>query len=175
MTRAADGALRPALAEPASGEEVRERLAEPWELLAGTLARAVAALGLTGATLPVSAAGRSRAARVAERFAACRELDDVAGAVGAAVEMVVGHVERLQRRAAALDVATALAAPSPVVHRERLGDLFLETRALIAGAAPVLGRLWPAVHLVEGDDWPGGEAYDVARVPVFALSPLHPA
>jgi len=96
----------------------RRRLVTPWNALADALALATAG---AGPVLTTSAAGRRRAAVMARRFGLCYELGDYS--LTRAAETIVGQLVRL-----------AAAAASP----DRLGDLLLEVRTLLAYAAPIL-------------------------------------
>ncbi|UVS77499.1 class I tRNA ligase family protein [Actinokineospora sp. UTMC 2448] len=101
---------------------VGERLVGPWNELAATLGK----LTTAGETLPVSPEGPARAAAIADRFGLCFELSSFS--LNRAADLIVQHVERLRAHAArALD-------GEPV----ELGDLFLQLRALISGASPIL-------------------------------------
>lgn len=93
------------------------RLCTPWNALADALS----ARGPSGA-LPVTPAGQRRAAAMLERFQSCYELPGYS--MNRAAETVLAHLARLRDLAA--DQRTAL------------GDLVLEVRTLLAGAAPIL-------------------------------------
>jgi methionyl-tRNA synthetase len=99
-------------------------LVEPWNALADALS--LAQLGADPAgRLPTTAAGRRRAAVMVERFRACYALPTFS--MTRAAETVVAHLGRLRRAAEHVDG-----------RPEALGDLLLETRALLSGAAPIL-------------------------------------
>lgn len=107
----------------ASLRETTERtLVGPWNRLAEQLDTALARPGLPR-VLPTSLAGRTRSVRVAERFRVCYELADFS--VARAAETLAAQVGRL---------AAAAVGCEPYA----LGDLLLETRTLLAGAAPIL-------------------------------------
>jgi methionyl-tRNA synthetase len=96
----------------ALAEVTSRRLVEPWNDLAEALDGEV--------STEVTSGGWERAAAVLDRFRACYELP--AFSLTRAAEAIVVQLERLRRRAA--------------VRVD--GDLFLEVRALVAGAAPIL-------------------------------------
>jgi methionyl-tRNA synthetase len=99
-------------------------LVEPWNALADTLS--LARLGADpGEALPTTAAGRQRAAVMVRRFRSCYELSTFS--LTRAAETVVAHLARLRAAAERADGRPTT-----------LGDLFLQTRALLAGAAPIL-------------------------------------
>jgi methionyl-tRNA synthetase len=100
-----------------------ERLVNPWNELAGSLGKLTAEVG-TEAELPVSDGARARAAVMCERFGQCFELDSFS--LTRAADLIVQHVERLRAAAAREDA------------QERLGDLFLELRALVGCCSPIL-------------------------------------
>ena len=102
-----------------------QRLAEPWNQLATALAKASDDAGGDQVVLPVSAAARAHAAALAVRFQACYELNSFS--LHRAADLIATQVARLADHAARLGED-----PGP------LGDLFFETRVLLAGAAPVL-------------------------------------
>lgn len=98
------------------------RLTGPWNRIADALNKAGAGRG----ELPVSAAARIRAAAVLDRFASLYEL--MSYSPSGAADLLVAQLDRLGRTASALDPADQCA----------VGDLFVEMRALIAGASPIL-------------------------------------
>jgi len=102
-----------------------QRLVQPWNELAAALAKAVANAGGDQVVLPVTGAARAHAAALAARFRACYELTSFS--LHRAADLIATQVIRLARHAAQLNGD----------HGE-LGDLFFETRVLLAGAAPVL-------------------------------------
>ncbi|HYQ66098.1 class I tRNA ligase family protein [Actinophytocola sp.] len=93
------------------------RLGTPWNALAD----AMSARGLAG-TLPVTPAGRRRAAAMLERFHSGYALPGYS--MNRVAETVLTHLARLRD----------LAADPTTAH----GDLVLEVRTLLAGAAPIL-------------------------------------
>ncbi|HEV3357696.1 MAG TPA: class I tRNA ligase family protein [Pseudonocardiaceae bacterium] len=102
---------------------VPARLVEPWNGLADALALAVAGVD-PAKPQRTSPAGRHRAAAMRERFIGCYELPDYS--MSRAAETLATQLARLHAQ-----VGTG---PAPV----RLGDLLLEVRTLLAGAAPIL-------------------------------------
>jgi methionyl-tRNA synthetase len=142
-----------------------QRLVEPWNSLADLLGRAVADVGGEGAALPVSAAARGRAAAVLNRFRACYELGGYS--LTRAADLIVVQLDRLQRRASQPD---ALVGSGTGGGLERLGDLFLEVKALIAGASPILIDLAAAVAESGGFEGTlGVRTFDVPEVTPFEL------
>jgi len=104
-------------------EVTEQRLVEPWNALAEAISLLMA--GRAGTTLATSAAGRARAALVQARLDRCYQLKGYS--VARAAETIADQLARL--RTAAED---GLAEP---------GDLLLEARMLLAGAAPILTGL----------------------------------
>jgi len=102
------------------------RLIQPWNALADALSLALAGIDTSG-PLPVTSAGRARAAVLHERFRLCYELADFSPA--RAAETVLSNLGRLRTTAEAVDHGDADGEP---------GDLLLEIRTLLAGAAPIL-------------------------------------
>jgi methionyl-tRNA synthetase len=92
---------------------VTRRLIDPWNEVAGTLAN-------SERSLTTSAAGRRKAEAIAERFRGCYELPGFS--MRRAAETVVGQLARVLAEAG----------------RTTSGDLLLQVRALLAGAAPIL-------------------------------------
>ncbi|WP_410579342.1 class I tRNA ligase family protein [Amycolatopsis sp. lyj-108] len=95
------------------------RLSAPWNALAEAMSSALH--GLAG-TLPVSPAGQRRAAAMLARFRGCYDLPGYS--MNRAAETVLTQLDRLR----------GLAGGSAITP----GDLVLETRTLLAGAAPIL-------------------------------------
>jgi methionyl-tRNA synthetase len=106
-----------------------ERLIGPWNQLAGVLAKAVANAG-GSAKLPVSPTARGRVAAMLERFDLTYEMPTFN--LNRAADTVLVHIDRLRRRAVALDGAGLDEQP------EEWGDLFCEVKALLALASPLL-------------------------------------
>ena len=77
------------------------RLVEPWNRLAGTLGKAVANARSGDAPLPVSAAGRGRAAIMGDRFDLCYEMPGFS--LNRVADTILIQISRLARHAAALD------------------------------------------------------------------------
>jgi methionyl-tRNA synthetase len=110
-----------------------QRLVGPWNELAVALAKLSAEVGAR--PLPVSPVAPARAAAIVDRFSVCYELPTFS--LTRAAELIAQNTERLRDQA-----QRALAEElSPGALRLRLGDLFLQLRALIAGAAPILTDL----------------------------------
>jgi methionyl-tRNA synthetase len=80
-----------------------------------------------------------------------------------AADTILVHVERLSRLAAALNgVETS-------DHPEAWGDLFLEVKALLALAAPILIDLSSAARRAGGHDGVlTADAFDVPQITTFA-------
>jgi len=143
------------------------RLVEPWNRLAGTLGKAVANAGSSDAPLPVSAAGRSRAAVMLDRFDLCYEMPGYS--LNRSADTILVQVSRLARQAADLEGRGIDEAP------QAWGDLFLEVKALLALAAPILIDLAAAARQVGGFDGVlTAGAFDVPEVTPFT-PPLLPA
>ncbi|MEU5209199.1 class I tRNA ligase family protein [Streptomyces sp. NPDC020742] len=140
-----------------------ERLVQPWQRLRARLAEAAGTVGVT--TLPVSDRARRHAAIMLERFAACYELEGYS--LTRAAHLICVQLERLARWAEELDLSCQK------LDRTALGDLFLEVRALIACASPILIDLAEAAALADGFDGSlGFETYALSEVKPFALPPL---
>jgi methionyl-tRNA synthetase len=130
----------------------RQRLVDPWDRLAGLLA----VDGAGGPPLPVSEAARARARTMVARFSACYELRGYS--LPRAADLLVAHLERLERRAA---------------RSGARGDLFLEVAALVACASPILIDVAEAAaHAGAPVRSLSSEAFDVARIAPFALPRL---
>lgn len=143
------------------------RLVGPWNRLAGTLAKAVANASGGDEPLPVSAAARSRVAAMLARFGISYEMPSYSLARSA--DMILVQIERLGQRAAVLDGRGIEEQP------EAWGDLFLEVRALLAAAAPILIDLATAAEQASAGDWTLADgAFDVAETTPFR-PPLLPA
>jgi methionyl-tRNA synthetase len=109
-----------------------ERLVGPWNELASALAKLTAEAGDDGEPLPVSPWAPERAAAIMSRFSQCFELASFS--LNQAAELVTLHIDRLRDHA-----VSALAEDlDRDALRVRLGDLFLQLRALISGASPIL-------------------------------------
>jgi methionyl-tRNA synthetase len=136
------------------------RLVEPWNRLAGTLGKAVANAPGSDAPLPVSAAGRRRAAIMVDRFDLCYEMPGYS--LNRAADTILIQVSRLARQAAGLEGLGTDEAP------EAWGDLFLEVKALLALAAPILIDLAAAARAAGGFDGVlTAGAFDVPEVTPF--------
>lgn len=142
------------------------RLVEPWNRLSGILGKTVANARDAEAPLPVSAGARARVARMLEHFDTCYEMPHYS--LTRVAEMILVHIGRLERRAVARDGVEIASEP------ETWGDLFVEVRALLSAAAPVLIDLATAAVGAGGFD---GRlttgAFDADKVVPFA-PPLLP-
>lgn len=144
-----------------------ERLVTPWNELAETLAKLTAEVGGENGSLPVSTEATERAAAMVSRFALNYELEDFS--LSRAADLVVQHVERLR----AATERTLKGNLDQEMLRARLGDLFLELRALIGCASPILidlaeraaeaGRFEPRITAA---------AFDVTHTTAFTVPPL---
>jgi methionyl-tRNA synthetase len=134
-----------------------QRLAEPWNQLATALAKAAADAGGDQIVLPVSDAARAHAAALAVRFQACYELNSFS--LHRAADLIATQVARLADHAARLSENRQSEGPGP------LGDLFFETRVLLAGAAPVLIDLAAAVGTA-------GREITLSRLDATEISPF---
>lgn len=103
-----------------------QRLVDPWNDLATALAKLTAEEGGSG-PLPVSAQAPRYAAAMMARFRQCYELETYS--LTRAAELVGQNVARLRTHAQRLLAGEGSAG---------LGDLFLQVRALICCAAPIL-------------------------------------
>lgn len=136
------------------------RLVGPWNRLADAVAKAVANLA-GDESLPVSDAARQRAATMFERFDASYAAATYS--LNRSADTILVHVDRLARRADALDGVGIDEAPEP------WGDLVLEVKALLALAAPILVDLGAAGREAGGFDGVlSADAFDVADVAPFA-------
>jgi len=143
------------------------RLVEPWNRLAGTLGKAIANARRGDAPLPVSAAGRGRAAIMGDRFDLCYEMPGFS--LNRVADTILIQISRLARHAAALDGLGIDEVP------QAWGDLFLEVKALLALAAPILIDLAAAARQAGGfDGILSTGSFDVAEVTPFT-PPLLPA
>jgi methionyl-tRNA synthetase len=144
---------------------VEGRLVGPWNELAATLADVLSGVG-DGASLPVSDAGRGRAAALLARFDTTFEMPGYS--LNRSADAILVQIGRLNR------IAARLRDRGAQHGSEEWGDLFLEVRALLALASPILIDLGEAARQAGGFDGvlrPG--AFDVAEVKPFA-PPLLP-
>jgi methionyl-tRNA synthetase len=147
------------------------RLVEPWNALADALSLALVGVDPT-APLPVSAAGRRRAAVMLERFRLCYELPNFS--LGRAADAIATHLVRLR---SAAEKANGRANGS---RPERVGDLLLEVRTLVACAAPILidtAALAMAAGVDLGIDveLPAAvSAFELHRLPAGSVHPAAP-
>jgi methionyl-tRNA synthetase len=142
-----------------------ERLVGPWNQLAAALAKLTAKAGRD--PLPVSPWAPARAAAIVSRFSQCFELASFS--LNQAAELVTQHLERLRNHA----VIALVEDLDRDVLRVRLGDLFLQVRALISGASPILIDL-AASAAQAGDFEPSMSAsvFDVTSTTAFQLPTL---
>jgi methionyl-tRNA synthetase len=133
------------------------RLVGPWNRLAEALGKKHADLGGNGTTLPVTALGRRRAAAMYNRFDASYEMPTYS--LSRSADQILVHIERLARR-------------SPSTPEE-WGDLFLETKALLRLASPILIDLAEAAGFTDPLK-PG--VFEVSEVAPFTppLIPQYP-
>jgi methionyl-tRNA synthetase len=137
----------------------RERLVEPWNRLAETLAKA-AANAAGAAVLPVSAQGRTLAATMLARFDFNYEMPNYS--LNRCADAILNQIGRLSRLATGLDGRGFDEEPTG------WGDLNLQVRALLALSAPILIDLAAAARAAGGFDGvlaPG--AFDVSEVAPF--------
>ncbi|MBY8852494.1 methionine--tRNA ligase, partial [Saccharothrix sp. MB29] len=118
------------------------RLVEPWNELAEAVSLALVGVDAS-APLRTTEDGRHRAAAMMERFRLCYELPNFS--LGRAAETVITQLGRLRVLARSVDGRRN--GHSPVSP----GDLLLETRTLLACAAPILVDVADAL-LAEGVD-----------------------
>lgn len=144
---------------PRDADEVARRLVEPWNALADAVALALSGVD-PGQPLPTTPAARGRALAVAERFRSCYQLAGFS--LGRAASTVLAQVDRLG------ELACRGGPP---------GDLLLEVRTLLAGAAPVLVDVGDEL-LARGVDLALGvvppEAEPVFRVPRLPAARVAP-
>jgi methionyl-tRNA synthetase len=142
-----------------------QRLVDPWNDLVTALTKLTAEVG--GGPLPVSAQTPAMAAAMVSRFGLCFELDTFS--LSRASELIAQNVERLRaqaQRALAEDFDEG-------TLRVCLGDLFLQVRALVCCAAPVLVDL--AAEAAEAGGFGltvSAAAFEVTRTATFAVPRL---
>ncbi|WP_433005149.1 class I tRNA ligase family protein [Kribbella sp. CA-294648] len=142
-----------------------ERLIGPWNQLAGSLAKAVANAG-DSSKLPVSPTARGRVVKMLERFDLSYEMPTFN--LNRSADTVLVHIDRLRRRAVALDGIGLAEQP------EEWGDLFCEVKALLAVASPLLIDLVAAAQesgVFDGTPDAGllvAGSFDVADITPFA-------
>jgi methionyl-tRNA synthetase len=157
---------RTSFSRAALGKLAAGRLVQPWNEMATALAKLASEVG-EDQPLPVSPGAPALAAAIVTRFAPCFELATFSLTRGA--ELVAQNVDRLRAHAQA-----ALAGDLDRDElRVRLGDLFLQVRALISGASPIL------IDLAAGAAASGGfeldmsaDAYDVSQTTAFGVPQL---
>lgn len=144
-----------------------ERLVDPWNELVTVLTKLTAEVGGESEPLPVSPETPARAAAMVTRFSSCFELTTFSLSRGA--ELVAQNVERLRAHA-----QRALAENlDPDTLRVRLGDLFLQLRALICCASPILIDL--AASAARAGDFElrmSAGAFDLAETTAFPVPRL---
>ncbi|GAA3465010.1 class I tRNA ligase family protein [Saccharothrix longispora] len=137
------------------------RLVEPWNELAEAVSLALVGVDAS-APLRTTEDGRHRAAAMMERFRLCYELPNFS--LGRAAETVITQLGRLRALARSVDGRRNGHSPVPP------GDLLLETRTLLACAAPILIDVADAL-LAEGVDLALASAR-AESVPAFRFPPL---
>jgi methionyl-tRNA synthetase len=166
-------------------EVVGSRLTEPWNELSAILASLTAraddadsargtggnggpgGAGGAGTLWPVSPQARAWAAAMMARFSQCFELSSFS--LNRAAELVTQNLERLllhAQRAANDDLGNE-------VLRARIGDLFLQLRALITCAAPILIDL--AARTAQAGDFEfriSADAFDLSEINAFPVPRL---
>ncbi|WP_197289949.1 hypothetical protein [Saccharothrix sp. NRRL B-16348] len=131
---------------------------EPWNELADAVSLAL--LGVdSAAPLRTTEEGRRRASAVLDRFRLCYELPNFS--LGRAAETVVTQLDRLRMRARSADDKR---------DGHPAGDLLLETRTLLACAAPILVDVADALR-AEGVDLDLASVRDES-VPAFRFPQL---
>jgi methionyl-tRNA synthetase len=135
------------------------RLVGPWNRLAGILGKALA--DATGSTLPVSVQGRRRAETMREHFDVHLEFPGYS--LNRAADMILIQIARLEKLALRIEGTRLADAP------EAWGDLFLEVKALLALASPILIDLGEAARQAGGyDGFLSAGVFDVSEVEPFA-------
>ncbi len=144
-----------------------DRLVAPWNELAETLGKLTAEVGAENGKLPVSLEATERAAAMVSRFALNYELEDFS--LSRAADLVVQHVERLRARTR----QTVDGNLDQEVLRGELGDVFLELRALISCASPILIDLADrAARAGEFELRITVDAFDVTHTTAFTVPAL---
>jgi methionyl-tRNA synthetase len=144
-----------------------ERLVGPWNDLAATLAKLTAEAGAEDEPLPVSAEARGYAAVIVERFSLCLQLSSFS--LSRAADLIVQNVARLRQQA---DRAAEQGLDRDAL-RLRLGDLYLQLRALITSASPILIDLAAEAARVGGfEPRMAADAFDVATTTPFPVPAL---
>jgi methionyl-tRNA synthetase len=147
------------------------RLVGPWNELAASLAKLTAEVGNTSSDdtgpLPVSPETPGYAAAMVERFRLCYELSSFS--LSRAADLIVQNVERLRLHAERALVGDL----DPDALEVRLGDLFLQLRALIACASPILIDLAGQAAEAGGFELRiSAEKFDVTHTTAFAVPNL---
>lgn len=145
---------------------VGRRLVEPWNELSATLAKLVAAGGGAGQPLPVPQRAPALAQAIVDRFSRCYELNSFS--LSRAADLVVQYVDRLLTHARRIEDDL-----DPDALRLRLGEIFLQLRALICGASPILIDV--TAHAASSGSFAllmSGHEFDVAEVRAFDVPTL---
>jgi methionyl-tRNA synthetase len=145
---------------------VTNRLIRPWNDLAAMLAKLTAEVGDTE-PLPVSQEAAGYAAAMVERFGLCFELSSFS--LSRAADLIVQNIGRLRQHA-----ERALNGEFDQDElRVRLGDLFLQLRALVTCASPILIDLADrAAKAGEFELRMTADAFDVGHTAAFAVPNL---
>jgi methionyl-tRNA synthetase len=144
-----------------------ERLVGPWNRLAATMAKLTAEAGAEGEPLPVSPEGPARAAVIVERFSLCLQLSSFS--LSRAADLIVQNIARLGQIAE----RTTQQELDGSALRVRLGDLYLQLRALISCAAPILIDLAAEASWVDGyEPRIAAEVFDVSQTRAFPVPTL---
>jgi methionyl-tRNA synthetase len=145
---------------------VTNRLIRPWNDLAAMLAKLTAEVGDTE-PLPVSQEAAGYAAAMVERFGLCFELSSFG--LSRAADLIVQNIERLRQHA-----ERALSGEFDLDElKVRLGDLFLQLRALVTCASPILIDLADrAAKAGEFELRMTADAFDVGHTAAFAVPNL---
>lgn len=136
------------------------QLTEPWNRLVGILSKQIANAQRGSEPLPVSPAGRQRAAAILERFDYCYEMPNYN--LNQCAQTLLTHVSRLARIAGELDSGGIDEQP------DAWGDLFLQVKTVLAAASPILIDL--ATQVRESLGFDGAlttGAYDVTEISPF--------
>jgi methionyl-tRNA synthetase len=144
-----------------------ERLVGPWNDLAATLAKLTAEAGVEDEPLPVSAQAAGYAAVIVERFSLCLQLSSFS--LSRAADLIVQNVARLRQQA---DRVGEQGLDRDAL-RLRLGDLYLQLRALITSSSPILIDLAAEAARVGGfEPRMAADAFDVTTTTAFPVPAL---
>jgi methionyl-tRNA synthetase len=142
------------------GKVTRDRLAGPWNRVAGVLAKAVANARDPETPLPVSGRARWRVDTMLDRFDQCYEFPGYS--LTRAAELVLVQLDRLRVAADELDGRTVDDEPAA------FGDLFHEVTGFLAAASPIL------IDLAEAAERASGTRLSLSRSVVTELRPFAP-